>query len=230
MVADRTAVTTKTDRAYWALRRAIVSGEIREESLLDDAELVVRLETGRTPVREAIKRLAAEELVVWPAHRTPFVRSTSAADIGHLYEARHVMEVPAARLAAQRATRGDVAGLGEQCDRFDAAVAADDMYAAAERDFDFHLAIAIAAGNRFVIDAVRHLNRCSLRIWYLSYVHLGTGGVNDDHRRMIRAVADGDPDAAAAATAAHIRTSHERQLRLHGLDMHVALPSRAASG
>ena len=229
MVADRTAAATKTDRAYWALRRAIVSGEIREEALLDDADLVIRLGTGRTPVREAIKRLAAEELVVWPPHRTPFVRSTSAADIGHLYEARHLLEVPAARLAAQRATSADVAVLSERCDLFDAAVAADDFYEAAEIDFDFHLALAIAAGNRFVIDAVRHLNRGSLRIWYLSYVHLGTDGVNADHRRMLRAVVDRDPDTAADASREHIQTSHERQLRLHGLDTPFELPTRASA-
>ncbi len=218
-------MATKTDRAYWALRRAIVSGEIREESQLDDTELMIRLDTGRTPVREAIKRLAAEELVIWPPHRTQNVRSTAAADLRHLYEARHILEVPAARLAAQRAEPTDLDRLTGLCDLFDSAVESQAMYDAAERDYDFHLGIAQAAGNRFVTDAVSHLNLGSLRLWYLSYVHLGTDGVNEDHRRVLDAIRQREPDAAAGATREHIQASHERQLRLHGLDSAFGLPS-----
>jgi DNA-binding GntR family transcriptional regulator len=207
---------TKTERAYWVLRKAIVTGEIAEASPLDDLDLMTRFDLGRTPIREAIKQLALEEFVIWPAHRTPYVRTTSAEDLSQLYEARHIFEISAARLSAERATKADIDEMKQHCDLFDVAVGAKGMYEAAEHDYDFHLAVAKASHNRFLVDAVSHLNCGSLRLWYRSYVHLGTKRINEDHRRELEAIRQRDPELAATVAQDHIQFSHDRQVRMYG--------------
>ncbi|MGH6634139.1 MAG: GntR family transcriptional regulator, partial [Sphingopyxis sp.] len=208
---------TKTDRAYWSLRRAIVVGDLPEDSALDDGELMSRYDMGRTPIREAIKRLALEEMVIWPPHRTPHVRTTSPSDLAQLYEARHIFELPAARIAAERATIAQLDELTAYCDLFDSAVGGEAMYEAAEHDYDFHLGVAKASHNRFLVDAVGHLNCGSLRLWYHSYIKLGTDRINADHRRILDALLQHDPKAATEVSRDHIQFSHERQLALYGL-------------
>lgn len=208
---------TKTERTYWLLREAIVSGELEEDSPLDDGQLMARFHVGRTPLREAIKRLAIEEFVVWPPHRTPYVRTTSVHDLAQLYEARQIFEIPAARVAAERATEADLADLEKYCDQLDDAIAAGDMYDVAEHDYDFHIGVAKASKNRFLVEAVSHLNCGSLRLWYQNYVQLGTDRISDDHRKALRALRRRNPDEAAKVGRAHIQFSHERQLILHGL-------------
>jgi DNA-binding GntR family transcriptional regulator len=212
------ASSTKTERTYWLLREAIVSGELQEDTALDDKELMSRFHVGRTPVREAIKRLALEEFVIWPSHRTPYVRTTGAYDLAQLYEARHIFEIPAARLAADRATDADLAQLEEHCDLLDKAIASRNMYEVAELDYDFHIGVAKASKNRFLVEAVSHLNCGSLRLWYQNYVQLGTDRISEDHRRALKALRRRDSEDAATACRDHIQFSHERQLKLHGLD------------
>jgi len=209
--------TTKTEQAYWTLRKAIVTGEFGDWAPLDEVELMSRIDVGRTPIREAIKQLASEEFVVWHPHRTPHVRTTSADDLASLYEARQIFEVTAARLAAQRATPADIEAMERISDQVDVAISNDKLYEVAELDYDFHLALASASHNRFLVDSISHLNFSSLRLWYRSYVRLGIDTINDHHHEQLAAISRGDADLAVAITQAHIEFSHERQLRLFGL-------------
>jgi len=216
--------TTKTEQAYWILRRAIVSGEFSDWAPLDELELMSRIDVGRTPIREAIKRLASEEFVVWHPHRTPHVRTTSADDLASLYEARQIFEVTAARLAAERATPMDLDALERLSDQLDAAIAGDTFYEVAELDYDFHLALASASHNRFLVEAISHLNFGSLRLWYRSYVHLGIDTINDHHREQVDAIRNRDTVLAVSIAQSHIEFFHERQLRLFGLVTDAAEP------
>lgn len=207
---------TKTEQAYWNLRKAIVTGEFSDLSPLDEAMLMERIDVGRTPIREAIKRLASEEFVVWHAHRTPHVRTTSIDDLAALYEARQIFEVKAALLAAERATAADLDGMERLCDRLDDAVRSNQPYEVAELDYDFHLAIAQASHNRFLVEAIRFLNFGSLRLWYRSYVRIGTESINDHHRQQVDAIRNRDIALLERSTIDHIEFSHERQLKIFG--------------
>jgi len=209
--------TTKTEQAYWVLRKAIVTGEFSDWAPLDEVELMSKIDVGRTPIREAIKRLASEEFVVWHPHRTPHVRTTSADDLASLYEARQIFEVTAARLAAERASAVDLKALEKLSDRLDGAIAGHTLYEVAELDYDFHLALANASHNRFLVEAISHLNFGSLRLWYRSYLHLGIDSINDDHREQIEAIRHRDAATAVSIAQTHIEFFHERQLRLFGL-------------
>lgn len=211
------AFSTKTEQAYWVLRKAIVTGEFADWAPLDEVELMSRVDVGRTPIREAIKRLASEEFVVWHPHRTPHVRTTSADDLAALYEARQTFEVTAVQLAAQRANQDDLDLMERLSDQLDEAIAKNMLYEVAELDYDFHLAVAKASRNRFLVEAISHLNFGSLRLWYRSYIRVGTESINDHHRQGLEAIRRRDVELAMSSTVAHIEFSHERQLRLFGL-------------
>lgn len=211
------AVPTKADEAYCALRRAIVIGEIAGNARLDEAELVARFQTGRTPIRESLKRLALEQFVVWPPRNAPFVRDLGMHDLHRLYESRLMMEEPAARLAATRITSVQLAEIDAICVKLEQASHRGDVYDAIELDNSLHLAISRGADNRFLAEAVGNLNCGSLRLWYVAHERLGLANVPADHRRIVEALHARDPDAAALAAREHILLSHAKQLHLASL-------------
>jgi DNA-binding GntR family transcriptional regulator len=219
--------TTKTEQAYWNLRKAIVTGEFGELSPLDETVLMERIDVGRTPIREAIKRLSSEEFVVWHPHRTPHVRSTSIDDLAALFEARQIFEVKAALMAAERATAADLDAMEKLCDQLDKAIRANDPYQVAELDYDFHLAIAEASYNRFLVEAIRFLNFGSLRLWYRSYIRIGTESINDHHRLQVDAIRRGDVELLERSTVDHIEFSHDRQLKIFGFPRGTPEPAAA---
>ena len=209
--------STKSEMAYWALRKAIVTGEFADWAPLDEVELMARFNMGRTPIREAIRQLASEEFVVWHPRRTPHARTTSAEDLAPLFEARHIFEVPAARLATERATTADLALMERIVDQIDIAIAEDRLYDVAELDYDFHMAVAKASHNRFLVESINYINYGSLRLWYRSYQRLGLKRVNDHHHQQLEAIRSRDTELAVSIAQTHIQFSHERQLRLFGL-------------
>jgi GntR family transcriptional regulator, rspAB operon transcriptional repressor len=212
---------TKTDQAYAALRRAIVVGDLPEDLPLEDAVLGERFGFGRTPLREAIKRLSDEQFINYPPHRTPYVRGIRVMELARLYEARHLLEEPVARQAAQRASATQIAELERICDQIEAAIERDDVYESVELDHYFHLSVARATDNRFLSEAVDRLNCGSLRLWYLAHSRLGMEHVNDHHRELHAAIKSRDPDLAVDVMARHINTSYQRQIEQQQLEMRL---------
>src|SRR3954469_21260931 len=99
------------DRAYYAIRELIVTLELPPGAVVREPELTERLGIGRTPVREALRRLAQERLVEVFPRRGMFVTEVDARDLARLCEVRLALEPEAARLAAERATQADLAEL-----------------------------------------------------------------------------------------------------------------------
>lgn len=217
---------TKTEQAYSVLRRSIVEGELAEDTPLEDTELIERYGFGRTPLREAIKRLSDEQFIISPPHRTSYVRGIGVLELARLYEARHLLEEPVALLAAQRATAKQVEELGNLCDQIQIAVDQSDVYASVELDHRFHLAVAQATGNRFLSEAVNRLNCGSLRLWYLSHDRLGMRHVNDDHRALHECIANRNGEEAVRVISQHIKTSYQRQIEHQQLEIESLLRGR----
>jgi GntR family transcriptional regulator, rspAB operon transcriptional repressor len=177
--------STKAEAAYRALRRAIVALAIEGGKPLDEVALGERFGIGRTPLREALKRLALEQLVVAPPDRTPYVRSFSLTDLEPLFETRLLLEVPVASVAAERATEADLTALDSNPAEMERAVARGDVYDTIEFDYVFHLLVARATQNRFLAEAINQLNRCTLRLWYLAHLKLGLTDVPSHHAEVI---------------------------------------------
>jgi DNA-binding GntR family transcriptional regulator len=218
--------TTKTEQAYAVLRRAIVEGELSEDMPLEDGVLIERYGFGRTPLREAIKRLSDEQFINYPPHRTPYVRGIRVLELARLYEARHLLEEPVARLAVQRARDEQIEELGRICNQIEEAVDRNDVYESVELDHRFHLAVAMATDNRFLSEAVDRLNCGSLRLWYLAHDRLGMENVNDDHWALQTAIKDRDQDEAVRVVARHIDTSYQRQIEHQQLEMRLLTQHR----
>ena len=95
------------DRAYYAIRELIVSLDLRPGSVVNERELMERLELGRTPIREAVRRLAQEQLVEVFPRRGTFVTNVEIRDLASICDVRSALEAHAARIAAERANEAD---------------------------------------------------------------------------------------------------------------------------
>jgi GntR family transcriptional regulator, rspAB operon transcriptional repressor len=205
---------TKTDAAYLVLRRAIVTGEIGPNEPLDENALLQRYSLGRTPLREALKRLTREQFATWPPHSTPFVRGVAGDELTNLYQTRIILEEPASRIAAASITDAQLDQLDEISVRIEELIAGGEIYRAVESDHALHLAIARSSGNRFLAEAVSNLNCGSLRLWYTAHERLRDQTQTPRHRHLIDALRSRDPERAAEETRKHITRSYQRQLTL----------------
>jgi DNA-binding GntR family transcriptional regulator len=115
-------VTDRADPVYEQLRRGLVEGRYPPGTRLVEQRLAEELAVSRTPVREALRRLDAEGLVVLERNRGAQVPAPTAAEVADLYDVRSRLEAYAAELAAQRRTDEDLAAIDAAVEAFDAAV------------------------------------------------------------------------------------------------------------
>lgn len=203
-------LATKSMRAYLALRREIITGAIPSNVALREAEIMERTGFGRTPIREALKRLANEGFVVWTEQRSPFVRDSHPTELVHLTEARIAVEVPAARLAAARMSVGQMQELRLITAGMAQRNAAGDFYELTELDYQFHTQLALSSGNRFLHEAASALNAGALRLWYRASSTLGS--VDNAHDIILDALERRDEQAVEDAVRDHILVFQQRQL------------------
>ncbi len=196
--------TTKTlaEEAYDHIRRAIVRLDLAPGDVLKEDDLRERYGIGRTPIREALQRLAREHFVSIIPRRGMFVAGIDVSELSLLFETRTVLEPYAARLAAARGTQDH----WEQMQAaLDAAVSADSDELMVI-DHRCHELMWDAAGNRFLLDTLDVLYAQSDRLWhlYLSEVADMTEAV-DEHRTVLASLRDGDGDTAATLMDQHVR-------------------------
>lgn len=200
----------KSDEAYGELRRRIMLAELPPNSLLDEKALQLSLDCGRTPLREAILRLAQEGLVMSMGRRGYAVASATPEDLQRGYELRRELECFIAGLAAERRTPEDLA----QLDAFLAKVQAE-MEAEAGKvswelgvDERFHALVAQASGNPFAQRYLESLYGLSVRSLYVSQVPITF--VRDEfgaYCAVVNAIRMCDPAAARKAMAGHLTVS-----------------------
>ena len=147
-----------SQQAYQRLRDMIVTLRLAPGALVNEAALMDELDLGRTPIREALQRLAYEGLVVMQPRRGAFVGSLSIVDLQQIFELRRTIEGYAASLAAERATPADVVAMQTALGALDSTGtdASPETYIAIDRSF--HRAVARAAHNRFLeVDPEPHV-------------------------------------------------------------------------
>jgi DNA-binding GntR family transcriptional regulator len=196
-------VETLTDRAYRALEEQIVTLRIPPGTVVSEAILSRRLGVGRTPVREALQRLAREWLVVILPRRGIVVSEIDPVRQLRVLEARQEIERFLARSAARRATFAQRAQFREIAAGMDeAALCADDI-AFMRLDREFNLLVLDSAGNEFAAAAMNLMNGLSRRFWYVHYKQVADLALAARlHATIARAVSDGDQEAAARGSDA----------------------------
>lgn len=199
---------TATERAYRTIREKIIRLDYAPGELLVESNLADSLGTGRTPVREALKMLACENLVVIVPQRGIYVADISLTDLQEIAELRVAVEGLAARLAAQRITPEQLPRLRALTQQL-STVAPDDVERLMEIDRQFHLTLAEAAGNKHLSDVVRSLYDKSLRLWHLALTRIGTVATSvEQHEELLDALEYGDAEKAAEIMQEHVRNFH----------------------
>lgn len=201
---------TATERAYRTIREKIIRLEYAPGELLVESGLAEELGTGRTPVREALKMLACENLVIIIPQRGIYVADISLTDLQEIAELRLAVEGLAAQLAAQRITPQQLERLRSLTHQL-AHTAPDDMEKLMEIDRQFHLTVAEAAGNKHLADVIVSLYDKSLRLWRLALTRVGVLASSiERHEELLDALEYGNAAKAAEIMQEHVRDFHRR--------------------
>lgn len=194
------------DRAYRAIQDRLVRLDIRPGAPINEEELCLSLGLSRTPVREALKRLEHERLVVAYPRRGTFATEINVTDLTHISEVREVIEPAAAASAARHATAADHA-------RFRALLAElaagggpsgppDGLMAL---DMRVHRTVYAATHNPYLEDTLIRYGNLATRIWCLFLDRLpGMAGHIAEHSELLRALAGGDGSRAAQLARQHV--------------------------
>lgn len=196
---------TLEEQVYDAVRESIISGELRPGDFLVEAQLSADMGISKTPVREALIRLARDGLVDQKLHRRSRVAQPNAEDVYQACELRRWVE---ARVAAEAAASADRALV----ERLEASIA-DSGRALKRRDArrwaaaieDFTDVLIEHSGNRYVADLLERMRNVLSLIANISQAAPGRRERSiEEHQAILEAIRSGDPAAAEAATCAHL--------------------------
>jgi DNA-binding GntR family transcriptional regulator len=193
------------ERAYVDLRDRIVTLRLAPGTALREDALMSEMGIGRTPLREAVKRLALENLVAVQPRRGTFVTDVEAADIVNITEVRAELEGYAAELAAMRMNgeaRSDAAAL---VDEIEEVTRPHDQEWLMRFDERIHRFTWEASGNPYLVETLEHYFTHSLRIWYLVLDRVpGLGHAVHDQMHLLEALLERDGARARTVMREHV--------------------------
>ena len=203
---------SQSEEAYLRILEKIVSLDLPPGSVVNEGRLREDLAIGRTPIREALQRLAHEKLVRSVPHRGTFVTDVNITDLARITEVRVVLEAHAARLAAERATSADKEAIGELLTVLEGG-GATDQRGLMKLDQEIHRRVYRAARNPFLESTLERYFNLSLRLWYLVLDReVRLREAVDEHLQLLRAVLAGDGAGAEAIMRRHV-SGFEREIR-----------------
>ena len=192
-----------TERAYSDLEELIVTLQLAPGSAVSEAELSQRLGIGRTPIREALQRLAREHMVTILPRRGIIVAEINIKSQLRLLEVRREVERLVARSAARRATAEERARFNEIAFAFEQSARGKDEVTFIRIDREYNELSVAAAHNEFAAGAMGLMHSLSRRFWYLHYKQTADMPLTAKlHADIARAIAAGDVAGAAAASDA----------------------------
>ena len=193
------------DAVFLSLRKAILTGKIKQGERLTEVKLGKALGTSRTPIREAIRMLELEGLVTIVPGSGAKVAGMTLEDLQEVMEIRSALEQLSARLASERITEAEKGQLRDACNAFIRCTHTGDSLEIAEADTRFHDMIVKAAKNEKL---GKILNGLADNIYRYRYVCLIDDERYDhlisEHRELYRMIVSGDREGAAKAAANHV--------------------------
>ena len=199
------AIESKSDQAYRVLEEMIVTMELTPGSLLSESKLVELLGLGRTPVREALQRLATENLVEIMPRRGIRITEIDIKQQLRLLEVRRSIEELSVRLSARRANHAVKRQFESIADEMTAAAQAGDYMEFLRLDRDLNELLADAADNEFSARMLQQIHGLSRRFWHKHYIQVDDlSRVAELHAATARAIASGEEEAAASASDSHM--------------------------
>jgi DNA-binding GntR family transcriptional regulator len=214
-----------TERAYAQIRSLLIAGDFGPGSRLREEDLAERTGVSRTPVREALRRLANEGFVEFQPRRGVQVISWTDGDLDELFGVRALLEAYGAGQAATRATGEDIDTMTELCDRMDRLAARTYTFAGrddghlppetqevyhqiAELNNEFHEAVLTASGNAHLRSLMGGLISMPLvQRTFMRYSGDRLARSMSHHRELVDAIAAGDSSWASSVMNAHVRSA-----------------------
>lgn len=209
-----------------ALREAILSGAYQPGDHLTEAQIARELHVSHGPVREALRELEAEELIVIEAHRGAFVKAFTADDVREIYSMRSALETAMVKLAIERVTKDDLAELDRLIEQMRQAARDEDRDGLIELDLEFHRRLCELSNHRRLYDAWRRLAspiRLFLTMAIPTYLPLRDAA--ESHPPIVRALRRHDAEAATTYMERGVGQVGERIARAMGA-VTVVVPNR----
>lgn len=219
---------------YDRLKAEILSLELPPGQHLDETALARRFDMSRSPVREAMIRLAGEGLLVTLSNRSTQVAPLDLLRFPQYIAALDLLQRANTRLAARNRSAADLVTIHRQMLAFEAAVRSNDYLAMSETNLHFHVAVARAGGNPYLIQPYERLLNEGRRMLHLHFDYLArTAGdealLTDEHAQILAAITEGDADRADRLAHAHTRQFRDRFLQylldnpMAGIDLTASL-------
>lgn len=224
--SQRSDSSSSRQKAYLGIQRMIVSGELQSGGTVSEYSLAKKLGVSRTPVREALGRLAAEGLLEQNPNRRPVVVMLTRQDIIELYELREALEVYAVGKTARQTTRSadltrlqsltdSIGVLSEELDRSGkSTLGPEQMQRFVAHDLGFHTLLIRMAANTRILKIVNE-TRLLIRIFAIrrqGHGKLLLEKIHRQHGEVLRAVVNHEPARAMRQISEHIQTSLQERL------------------
>jgi len=213
LVPEHAVTDQLSQQAYYLLRDRIVTLGLTPGTLVNERELAEEFGLGRTPIRDALRRLADDGLVEVYPRRGIYVGPIDVGDLGAISEIRVELEGFVSRLAAERRQDVDRADIEALLDELDAAAGVADERRLIHLDQRIHRLIYRLARNPFLEAALDRYYVLALRLWFLALerMHRLEDAV-DEHRQLLDAISTGDGATAERIARDHV-ADFERSIR-----------------
>lgn len=207
------------EKAYRALRKQIITNQLKPGEYLDEKKLITELSIGRTPLRQAFHLLKNENFVVWKPHRSPYIKELSIDEIRELFEALIIVEKNITYLAALRINDEELTAIRNIDSRINNAIRNNTVWEITEKNNQFHTVIARASNNRY-LDKYHETLR--LQVERLSYLAVSRDGltslekhyavISSQHEEIIEHLASHNTDGIEQVAVAHVKLFQNRIL------------------
>lgn len=193
------------DVVFNTLRQAILYGELQPGERLMEITLANRLGVSRTPVREAIRKLELEGLVIMVPRKGAQVAKITEKDLNDVLEVRLGLEELAMKCACERITDEELEAIGEAAQHFETIMEGDGLSQLAQADVEFHELIYQATRNRRLIQIINNLRE---QMYRYRIEYMKDGNVREtlvkEHKEMYQALKDRDAQRATEYMQLHI--------------------------
>ena len=200
---------TDAEKAYSQIKEKIITAKMPPGFIINEAQLMEEFVLGRTPIREAIKRLQMESLVTVAPRKGMFVADIAVTDLLQIFEVRVELESFSTRLAVERITADEIAELEELAAMYRNSASMDkgDLI---DLDGKFHTLLAEATHNKFLIKEIEYYYNLSLRIWHIALGYANAHEIDiNAHLEILDAMRTKDAEKAGCRMRKHIQDFHK---------------------
>jgi DNA-binding GntR family transcriptional regulator len=196
------------DKIYARLKTLIREQRVAMGVRIQPDHLAREMGVSRTPVLNALKRLAGEQIVEWVPRRGIYLKTLTKRELARVFEVREALECLAARLAAMRITQEQVDRLAGILEGIEISSTPEAHALYLERDRELHSQLVMISGNRYLMHAMEAVNVMILTYQY--GLNRPMAETMQEHSAILEALRKRDPDASEAAMRLHVGRTRER--------------------